>query len=356
MSVGININYAGWDSGYDACKLITNLMQTKDQSPLIFPSLAKETSSSMIDEQELGINKSISKEQMMIEVKDKNNEYYNYMIGDYVITQLESGGTNYEVNKYQSPEELAKLLAGLSVLHPKANKIIIDTLVTGLPVQHYKRHKERMSRRFRGSFEARVNNQQGEKATIEYEIKNVVVIPQAAGALMYNIAIEEQEDILDGRIGLLDVGGRTTDGLAYNKGQIIKDSPFSFNIGMSNVFRKINSDLNIDENIIREAIINNQDTVTYRQEEIGIKGLAEKYSEELANNIARNARNEWRDLIDLIDQILVVGGAGDKIQSYLKPAFDKIDIQVLPNSQIANVLGYLLRGQNIYNEKKTTKD
>ena len=352
MGININISYAGWDSGYDTCKLITNMMQNNNQSPLVFPSLAKERSKGLISEKELGIGREFSKERMLLEVKDKDDNYYDFMVGDYVVTQLETGGANYEVDKYNAPEELAKLLAGLTTLHPNATSITVDTLVTGLPIQHHRNHKEDMRKRFEGKFEARLNNHKGEKVTVTYEFKNVVVIPQAAGALLYYLNIAGSENVMNNKVAILDIGGRTTDGLAYNQGEIIKESPFSANVGMSNVFRTVSNQLNIDENKIREAVINGEDTIRYNQEEKVIKEIVNSACHDVSREIVNETRSEWRDFISVIDKILVVGGSGKILEPYLKEDFGKIEVELVDNPQEANVLGYVLRGQALKSKEE----
>lgn len=327
-------------------------MKDSNQAPLTFPSLAKKRSANIIDKKELGINHGFSKERMLIEVEDGDNNWYDFMVGDYIINQLEKGGYNYEANKYQSQEELAKLLAGLSTLYPNANRIHIDQLVTGLPIQHHRDHKQKMKERFEGEFKARITNQKGKKVTIYYTIDDIVVIPQAAGALLYYLNQNDSSDIMQNKIAIIDVGGRTTDGLAYNCGEIIDESPFSSDIGISNVFRSISTSLNIDENLIRNAVINNQDTITYNQEEKSIRDIVDNCYQNLAREIFKTTRNEWRDFISLINQILIVGGGGSFLKSYLKEEFGKIGIEIIPNPQLANVLGYLLRAETIYNKKQ----
>ncbi|GAB6099695.1 hypothetical protein JCM16358_15740 [Halanaerocella petrolearia] len=357
MGIGVNVAYCGWDSGYDTCKLITNQMTDCNQEPLTFPSLAKERSTSIIDKKELGIDNAFGKKRMLIEVQDNNdNQWYDFMVGDYIVNQLETGGTNYEVNKYESAEELAKLLAGLSTLYPNANRIHIDQLVTGLPIQHHRNHKKSMKERFEGEFKSKINTKNGERMTVHYKIDNVVVIPQAAGALLYYLNQNQDLDIMKEKIAILDVGGRTTDGLAYNCGEIINESPFSSDIGMSNVFRAVSNHLNIDENLIRETVINNQDTITYNQEEQSIKEIRDNYYCELSKEIFKATRNEWRDFISLVNQVLIVGGGAEFLEPYLKNNFGKIGIEVIPNPQLANVLGYLLRAETIYNKQNKSRE
>ncbi|AGB40065.1 actin-like ATPase involved in cell division [Halobacteroides halobius DSM 5150] len=352
MGIGVNVSYCGWDSGYDTCKLITNQMKDSNQKPLTFPSLAKERTTSLIDKKELGLGQSFSKEKMLIEVQDKNDEWYDFMVGDYIVNQLESGGSNYEVNKYQSEEELAKLLAGLSTLYPNANRIYIDKLVTGLPIQHHRNHKKGMKERFEGKFKSKITARNGKEVTVRYTINDIVVVPQAAGALLYYLNQDNNADIMRDKIAIIDVGGRTTDGLAYNCGEIINESPFSSDIGMSNVFRAVSNNLNIDENLIRSAVVNQQDTITYNQEEKSIRDIVNKCYQELAREIFKATRNEWRDFISLINQILIVGGGAKLLAPFLKKEFGRIGIQAIPNPQLANVLGYLLRAETIYNKEQ----
>lgn len=350
----INVKYAGIDLGYDSVKLVTDKMKRINQKPLVFPSLAKEKTSSLVDEKDLGLGQGFSKDRMLIEVRD-NNDWFYYMVGEYILNQFESGGANYEVDKYQTTGELAKFLAGFTELYPEADKIVIDQLVTGLPVQAHRNHKEAMKKRFEGKFEARIYNNEGEKVNKVYEIKNVTVIPQAAGALIYQMNQKGDIDFENDVIPFLDVGGRTTDGMVYNRGEIIDDSPFSVETGMSNVFRDVGTELNIDPNLIREKIIEGEDTITHNQNDKSIRELVDKYSHSASRDIAQATRNQWRDFISLVNKIYVVGGGASKLESYLKEDFGKIDVEVIQKPQIANVLGYILRAETIWQEMEQEK-
>lgn len=343
----VEIKYAGWDSGYDTCKIIDNIMYEEGKQPLLFPSLAKQNSSGLIDESQLGVNEEFSKERMIIEVKDKDDTHQKFMVGEYILNQLEVGGTNYSVEKYRSTQELAKLLSGFSALYPKANRIYVDTLVMGLPIQQHKMHKDEMKSRFTGEFEAYINGEKGQKK-VKYIFKNVEVIPQAAAALVYYNFKNQDFNFAQSRIALVDVGGRTIDGLAYNMGQLIKESPFSSNIGMSNVFRRVSQETGIDENTIRDAVISGENNVTYNQQEKNITTHVNQASDDVSQEIVAFTQNAWRDFVNKINKVLIMGGSSKILVDYIKSHFGSIKVELIDNPQIANVLGYLLRAQAIY--------
>ena len=334
----VKINYAGIDLGYDTVKLVANGMK----EVLQYPSLAEERDSSVED---LRVESGFSKEKMLISVED-NEKLYDFGVGEYVANQFSSGGANYNPDKFKTTGELAKLLAGFSTLHPDKAKILVNSLVTGLPIKYYDKYKEEIKDRFQGSFKAAVNNR-----TVEYVFTSVSVIPQGVASIFYHMNQNSNFNFNSIMCPIVDIGGRTTDGVAYNYGDLVEESTFSLERGMSNVFKRISKQMVVDEKIIREAIINDQDTITYEQETINISDYVNRECKWLADKIVEGVYNEWRDFIRNVTEVYIVGGGASILEPYLRESFGKIDVSLISNPQQANAFGYRLRAEAVYQKK-----
>ncbi|MCK8818107.1 ParM/StbA family protein, partial [Natroniella sulfidigena] len=291
------------------------------------------------------------KKKMLISVEDQDR-WFDFGVGEYVANQLSSAGENYNPDKFKTPEELAKLLAGFSVLKPKADKIIVQDLVTGLPIKYFNKYKDAIKDRFQGEFKAKIDGKE-----VNYLFKNVAVIPQAVASIFYHMNQNSSFDFSSSMCPIIDIGGRTTDGVAYNYGDLIENSTFSLERGMSDVFKRVGKELVINEKVIREAVINGKDTVTYNQETINVSEPVNRECQKLADKIVEGVYNEWRDFIGNINSVFIVGG-GAKILDhgdFLRNSFEKIKVNLISNAQEANAFGYRLRAEAI-NRKRSDKN
>lgn len=338
----MNIDYAGIDLGYDTVKIAVggNLES--------FPSLAKEKEISRLDYNSK--KDAFRKSKMVIEVREDNKDY-NYMVGDYVVNQLQKGGFDYDVNKFEKTSELAKLLAAFSLMYPDEKEIVVDTLVTGLPIRDYNQNREAMKNRFEKEFEAKITNSEGKLITVRYKFKNVYIIPQAVAAL-FNYLDSSNIDIEDEIIAIADIGGLTTDLVAFNRGELLENSAVSLQYGMSNVFDIVANEYNAENNQIRDAVIRDYDLINTGHRKASIRKALSNACDSVSRNISTEIKNKWRDFIDNIDRIVCVGGGADSLNEYLQSNLEEIKIDLAKDAQLYNVLGYQLRAKTIFEEKQ----
>ncbi|WP_027339070.1 ParM/StbA family protein [Halonatronum saccharophilum] len=332
-----NIKYAGIDLGYDTIKLITDQMKDSSEGVLKLPSLVEEINDELDG---LELNKEFSKQNAILTI-----DGVTYGVGDYVISQFSGIGANYRADKFNSDSELAKLLVGFSILHPQANEIVVDSLATGLPVKYYEKYKEDLKKRFEGEFKATINDKE-----IKYNFKNVTVLPQGVASLAYYINQDKSFDFNQEKCPVLDIGGLTTDAVYYNKGVLVKGSTFSMEKGMSNVFKSMAKELVLDEKLIRDAVIAKEERISLNTGDVDLKEAKDEACQNLAALIVNYTYNEWRDFIDTIDSIFLVGGGAEILKDHLSQKFENIKLEKIMNAQEANVLAYLLRAEAIYNK------
>ncbi len=360
-----NINILGVDLGYDSAKF-----KTKEQK-LIFPSLAEEDVAGVLSDTSFEVLKNKNKatdkfdsEKMIIQLQPgqiigrEDDEFTTYRVGNYVLNQ-HSASIAYSLseNKYQEPQEFAKLLSGICMLFPKADKVVINHLITGLPIKYYKNHKENFKRTLESSFKVRFKNVNNEFIPKKIEINKATVIPQ--GLASYYDFIMNKEGLvttnIEGGMGIVDLGGLTIDCVAFNEGELIKDSPISFSGGVrKRIFKKIQDSLAIDisQDIIKKKILAGQDYIKVRQKKYDFSSIKEKAVDKLARDIALQIKNRWESYL-MIDKILITGGASVLLFDPLDQYLDGFPCeQINKEPQFSNCRGYVKLGLALKEKRK----
>lgn len=358
------VKVVGVDLGYDSVKMMSK------ERKISFPSLAEEEEEGILLENSLQVLKneeivdSFNTNKIIIKIQDKilkgyqDDRFKAYRVGNYVLNQRSSSiGYSLSDTKYQEPEEFAKLLSGICLLFPKSDKIIIKNLVTGLPIKYYEKHKESFKGRLENSFTVQIKNIKNVFITKEIEIQKATIIPQGL-ASYYDFIINENGLVsknIEGGFGILDLGGLTIDCVAFNDGELIKDSPISFNDGVrTRIFKKIQDGLDIDisQDLIKRQILAGNDYIRVRNEKYEFKEIKNKAIDKLSRDIALQIKNRWTSYL-MIDKILVTGGATvllyDQIDHYLSGfPCDKIN----NNPQFSNCRGYVKLGKALARKKE----
>jgi plasmid segregation protein ParM len=358
------VNVIGVDLGYDSIK-----MMAKGEK-IIFPSLVEEEEEGILLENSLEVLKNeevlekFDMNKIIIKIQDKtilgyNDESFNtYRVGNYVLNQRSSSvGYSLSDQKYKEPEEFAKLLSGISLLFPKADKIIIKNLVTGLPIKYYEKHKESFKKELVNTFKVQIKNIRNQFITKEIEIRKATVIPQ--GLASYYDFIMDIEGLvttnIEGGLGLIDLGGLTIDCVAFNDGELIKDSPISFNDGVrTRIFKKIQDGLDIDisQDLIKKQILAGKDFIRVRNETYQFKDIKDYAIDKLSRDIALQIKNRWESFL-MIDKILITGGATvllfENIDKYLEGfPCEKVDNK----PQFSNCRGYVKLGKALVRKRE----
>lgn len=351
------IKVIGVDLGYDSVK-----MMAKDEK-IIFPSLVEEEEEGILLENSLEVlkNKDLLEKfdlnKIIIKIQDKiirgyNDESFNtYRVGNYVLNQRSSSiGYSLSDRKYKEPEEFAKLLSGISLLFPKADKIIIKNLVTGLPIKYYEKHKDSFKKELINTFNIQIKNIKNQFISKKIEIKKATVIPQGL-ASYYDFIMDNNGLVttnIKGGLGIIDLGGLTIDCVAFNDGELIKDSPISFNDGVrTRIFKKIQDTLDIDisQDLIKKQILAGKDFIRVRNEKYEFKEIKNYAIDKLAKDIALQIKNRWESFL-MIDKILITGGATILLFENINKYLERFPCEKIDNEpQFSNCRGYVKLGK-----------
>lgn len=175
--------------------------------------------------------------------------------------------------------------------------------------------------------------------TKKIKINQCLVFPQTL-PVIYENSVENSI------VGILDIGGLTSQGLITNKGSMITSSKFSKNLGMLVLYEKIKKELNYKFNI---------DIQDYEIESIVKNGLytnIEK-SKEIISDVCREHVKEIVKLMQLFGwnlgniELLITGGGGKFLFEYLKNEIPNIKLSKDPI--LDNLKGLWQVSQVIFN-------
>lgn len=214
-------------------------------------------------------------------------------------------------------------------------------IVTGLPVAFYA-DKATVRDRLLGTHRAQ---REGRNAQT-FQVSDCRVIPQPFGALLA-VTLNDKGRITDqglatGAVGILDVGGKTTNLLSVNRLAEIGRETASVNVGAWDAVRGLRTwfddrcpDLELRDHQVVDAIIAHQ--VKYYGEPIDLASAVDDILEPLAAQVIAEATQLWNGAAGL-DAILVSGGGALLLGPYVKRHFRHARIVAEP--VFANALGF----------------
>jgi len=221
-------------------------------------------------------------------------------------------------------------------------------IVTGLPVAFYG-DRATVRDRLLGNHRAQ---REGRNAQA-LQVTEAKVIPQPFGALLA-VCLDDKgritdKDLATGAVGILDVGGKTTNLLSVNRLSEIGRETASVSTGAWEAVRGLRGwldvhcpDLELRDHQVIEAIIARQ--VRYYGEPVDLAGPVDDILEPLAEQVLAEATQLWNGAAGL-DAILVSGGGALLLGPYVKRHFRHA--RVVEEPVFANALGFWRFAQRI---------
>ncbi len=214
-------------------------------------------------------------------------------------------------------------------------------IVTGLPVAFFD-DKVKVRDRLLGVHRVQ---REGRRAQL-FTVADCRVIPQPFGALLAATLNDRgritDKDLATGAVGIIDVGGKTTNLLSVNRLAEIGRETASVNVGAWEAVRGLRQwldaecpDLELRDHQIIDAIIAR--LVKYYGEPVDLAGAVDAILEPLAAQVVAEATQLWNGGAQL-DAILVSGGGALLLGPYVKRHFRHARIMQEP--VFANALGF----------------
>ena len=222
------------------------------------------------------------------------------------------------------------------------------TVVTGLPVAFYS-DKDALLARFLGEHKAA---REGRRAQV-FRVKEARVIPQPFGALLAetldNAGRIVNQDFASGNVGVIDVGGKTTNLLSVNRLAEIGRETASVNVGAWDAARAVRDhladacpNLELRDHQVIDALIARQ--VTYYGEPVDLGAVVDATLEPMGEQVIAQATQLWNGGAGL-SAILVSGGGALLLGPYIKRRFQHA--RTVQDPVFANALGYWRLAQRL---------
>ncbi len=239
----------------------------------------------------------------------------------------------------ESAEWYALFCAALSEL--SAASVVELRIVTGLPVAFYDDRQEVRSR-ILGEHKVQ---REGRRSQV-FRVTDCRVIPQPFGALLA-ATLDDRGRIVNhalatGAVGVIDIGGKTTNLLSVNRLSEISRETASVNVGAWDAVRAVRTwldrhcpDLELRDHQVIEAIIARR--VKYYGEVVNLAAAVDDALEPLADQVIAEASQLWNGAA-MLDAILVSGGGALLLGPYITRHFRHA--RVVEDAVFANALGF----------------
>ena len=188
-------------------------------------------------------------------------------------------------------------------------------------------------------------------------VNQVRVIPQPFGSL-FNLMLGDSAELNDERfvtekIGVVDIGFRTTDYTVSDKTKYSGRGSASSESGIARAFSMIAAKLldqtGVDVELYRMYDAVARGSIKIRGKTIDLRPLTEEAFSKLASAVASEVDRLWADDWD-IDLLVVTGGGGAVLAPYLEPLLsgEVLGIDPTADSRLHNVRGYWKYGRNVW--------
>jgi len=316
----------GQDLGYNATKTVTDSRRVSFPSAVGTPTRARFAVNGHDKEINLALNGK------------------NWLVGESAV-QLSRFVTRHEDRQWiQSEEYLILALAAISQLTTAHGPTV--QMVTGLPIAYFD-DKAAVAARLVG--EHRI--QRVERSAQTIKITDVRVVPQPFGALL-NEALDNRGSLADatytGNVGVIDVGGKTTNLLSAHKLAELPNETTSINLGGWDIIRQLRDYLaqTIPGLELRDhelATVLAKRGVKVAGEWVELPGL-DNIIEPMADEVLATAQQLWGSALRL-DVILIAGGGANLIGPHLQQRFKQA--RVVTDPVFANAAGFCKLAQRM---------
>ena len=282
----------------------------------------------------------------------------SFFVGE--LAERQSHVRSFTLDQNQFITNFAKIMA-MAALSRLVSANDTVNLVTGLPVSFYRRHREELSGLLLGAHSLVTLDVNGARTKTPVTVNQVRVIPQPFGSL-FNLMMGDTAELSDKRyvqdkIGVVDVGFRTTDYTISDKTKYSGRGSGSSESGIARAFAMIATKLleqtGVDVELYRMYDAVARGSIKIRGKTIDLRPLTEDAFSKLASAIATEVDRLWSDDWD-IDLIVVTGGGGAVLAPYLEPLLNGEVLAVDPtaDSRLNNVRGYWKYGHNVWGAER----
>ena len=284
--------------------------------------------------------KLVGKDEYII-VQDAAGEMHNVGLG--AIEQSRFTARQEDRGWIHTNEWDVLLRAALSTLHKVGMTEAL--VVTGLPVAFFSQDRDEMRKLIEGTHTIQLKD----AAPVIINVTRCLVIPQGMGTVLDagldasgNIA---NPAVANGRVGVIDIGGKTTNLLHAHKMGDVAPETDSIALGGWDAVRAIRDPLqtlcagvDYKDHEVADAI--QAGHINYRGKPLDLSEIIAKTFDPMAAQIVAKARQLWAGEGAKLDAILLSGGGSTLLGGRIMQALGHSNITVVNEPVFSNVRGY----------------
>lgn len=317
MNIGIDI-------GFFATKAVT------DGKAATFPSFAARPVESLF---------SLNGHTTVIVKSERTGEL---LVGEEAIKKGRAGARQETAGWIRGPEYLACFYRALSEV--TSGKGVKVDLVTGLPLSDYARDKDTLRAVLSGTH---TFQRQGRHCQT-FEVETVRVVPQAWGAvlcvLLDNKGRVIEPGMLNERVAVLDIGGRTVNYLSVDGLSDIPAESRGSDRGAWNVMRAVRDHLDahhpalnrLQDHRIMTAILEGR--IHDAGEPVDLTPVIAPIVDDIGREIVDTATQYWGARAATYRRVLAIGGGAYLWKEHIRRAFPQAVIMARP--ELTNARGF----------------
>lgn len=282
-------------------------------------------------------------------IKLNNREYF---VGNLAIRQSGIASRSLDQNRVTDINSKILMLTALSLLSQWENQVF--NLITGLPTSYFAAYKNDWAASLFGQFVVSFNDGTTYKQK-KFSIDAVKIVPQPFGTL-YDQMLNQYgkavlTDFADMKIGILDIGFKTTDFAVADQLEYIQHLSFSTNIALSSAYKIIGDRLREEYIIDKEDYeldrIIERNSVRVAGKSYDLTDLKRESFDLIAGRIITELDSRW-DFKEF-DLILIAGGGGQALAEFILPKFP--NAVLVEGAQHANARGFHKLAQSAFVSK-----
>ncbi len=290
----------------------------------------------------------------------------SYFVGD--LAEQQSSVLNFTLDQERLIADFVKTLAvtvaGMFLKNGSTINVPIN-VVSGLPIGYFKQNYERFNEILTGHHSITYHSHNGQENTKEIYINKVRMLPQPLGTVL-NLLMNEKgkitnEELANQKVGVVDIGFRTTDFTILDHLRYIDRGSRTIDTGISKGFSVISTKLRekcgVSVELYRLYKAAEMGSIKMRGHGFTFTKIRDQVYSQLAGTIANDIDRLWTDDWD-IDTIILTGGGCRELATYLQPLINGNVLPVDPTTdpRLNNVMGYIKYGKYIWGNSSKGSD
>jgi plasmid segregation protein ParM len=284
----------------------------------------------------------------------------SYFIGD--LAEQQSSVMHFTLDQEKLITEFVKVLsltaAGM-FLQKNASINVPINVVSGLPIGYFKQNHERFNELLTGHHTITYHSHDGRETNKALYINKVRMLPQPMGSIL-NLLMDDNgtifdKDLASQKVGVVDIGFRTTDFIILDRLRYINRGSRTIDAGISKGFsviaNKLREKAGVSVELYRLYRAAETGSIKMRGHGFAFSKIRDQVYSQLAGTIANEIDRLWADDWD-IDTIILSGGGCRELAQYLEPLIvgNVIPVDLSRDPRLNNVLGYMKYGRYVWGE------